>query len=128
MATKGKNKGKGDPDKKSSKKIEDTPLLEERKEDSPIEENEALSMQDPTPEVVESPQKEPTPEPVYDEPPLTDLIVERYDYISLMEFKDADEYTGWFYPEVYCSCIALYTFQMSFHSHWFITSICQSTC
>ena len=84
MATnskKTKNKDLGD--KKSAKRSEDTTPLEEKKNDgvksvteceTPAEEEKCESIVPP-----EEPQeiKEPTPEPVYEEPVLTQLIVER---------------------------------------------------
>lgn len=80
MATKAAKGAKQtkETDKKGNKKNDELPLVEEKKEDSPVE-----GESNDTPETVETetvedlpPPKEPTPEPVYDEPTLSELIIE----------------------------------------------------
>ena len=78
MATKGgKGKVQKDGEKRGSKKSEDSPQLEEKKEDTPDVFTEATLEDDDQVIEEEPPPKEPTPEPVYEEPVLTELIVER---------------------------------------------------
>ncbi|XP_013404281.1 radial spoke head 10 homolog B [Lingula anatina] len=78
MATKGKGKG-GREDKKSAKKSEEPPPIKETKEEETPEVLEETPIQVEEPPIVEEPPKEPTPEPAYDEPTLTELIVESYE-------------------------------------------------
>ena len=72
MATKEKKKG---ADKKSAKKSEEKPSMEEEKEEMGEEENTSFNRV-ATPVLEQS--SEQSPEPVYEEPVLTLLIVERY--------------------------------------------------
>ncbi|XP_046357024.1 radial spoke head 10 homolog B-like [Haliotis rufescens] len=83
MATKAAKGAKQtkETDKKGNKKNDELPLVEEKKEDSPVE-----GEFNDTPETVETetvedlpPPKEPTPEPVYDEPTLSELIIECFE-------------------------------------------------
>ena len=60
-------------DEKKGKKSEDPTPVEDKKDPDDV----ATTEGGPTPEIEEPPPKEPTPEPVYDEPTLTELIVER---------------------------------------------------
>ncbi|XP_070555862.1 radial spoke head 10 homolog B-like [Ptychodera flava] len=75
-------KPKGGKDKKGSKKEkvveEPPPPVEEKKEEEPEENAEEKVPEEPPPQE-EEPPKEPTPSPVYDEPTLTELIVEHYE-------------------------------------------------
>ncbi|ELU11324.1 hypothetical protein CAPTEDRAFT_180366 [Capitella teleta] len=80
MATSSK-KGRSsrDGERKSSKRTDESSLAEEKREESllssiqgsPVEEESHIE-EPPAP-------REPTPEPVYEEPPLTKLVVENYD-------------------------------------------------
>ncbi|WAR23968.1 RS10B-like protein [Mya arenaria] len=75
MATKGDGKGKKG-EKRSAKKLDDALINLGQEETSPQEESEHTEMQEMP---VESTQpKAPSPEPVYDEPVLSELIVEGY--------------------------------------------------
>ncbi|XP_077991620.1 radial spoke head 10 homolog B-like [Glandiceps talaboti] len=75
-------KQKGGKDKKGSKKEkiveEPPPPAEEKKEEEQEEKPEDKTPEEPAPQE-EEPPKEPTPSPVYDEPTLTELIVECYE-------------------------------------------------
>lgn len=70
--TKGK-KGK-DGEKRSAKKSEESIIDDEKKEGSVLGGTESSPTED---NLQESPRKEPSPEPVYDEPTLSELIIER---------------------------------------------------
>ena len=71
-----KGKAQKDAEKKGSKKSEDTPCLEEKKDETPVVTPNETPVEEP--EVIEEvpPPKVPTPEPIYDEPCLAELIIE----------------------------------------------------
>ena len=77
MATNSK-KGRSakDSDKKSSRRMDTTSSAEETRDETPQLTEDLLSATEDRSIFEESPPKEPTPEPVYEEPVLTQLIVE----------------------------------------------------
>lgn len=102
MATKdGKGKKGRDSDKKSAKKNDDTPTLEEKKDETPAMESVEIILPDATPEITpeQSPQ-EPSPEPVYDEPTLSELIIESCVYIYTSIYENNMNYNT---PDLYFS-------------------------
>ncbi len=84
---KGRNSKDGER-KESSKRLEDTPSVAENKEESPDnkEDSPVFQEEEETP-VVESLPKAPSPEPIYEEPVLTQLIVERWVSYAIIKIK-----------------------------------------
>lgn len=75
MSTKdSKAKKSKDGEKRSAKKSEDCPSEQDNKAESTINGTESTPFEDQPQEL---PPKDPTPEPVYDEPSLSELIIER---------------------------------------------------
>ena len=76
---------KGKNDKKSAKKYEDTMSVGDKTDDVPNQEELQMT---PAPEngtpITESPPQAPSPDPVYEEPVLTQLIVQRCDLTQLV--------------------------------------------
>lgn len=80
MATKGEGKPKKG-EKRSAKKLDDALHSFGPNETPQPDDFETTELQEQTTD--EAPPKDPSPEPVYDEPTLSELIVERYILRSL---------------------------------------------
>ena len=72
-----KSKSSKDGDRKGSKRSEDTPMGEEKHDETPLDSQLSSPEENIAPIEEPTPMKSPTPEPVYEEPILTQLIVER---------------------------------------------------
>jgi len=75
MATKEKGKKSKDGEKRSAKKSEGSIVGDDKKEESFLNETETSPTEYMT---LATPRKEPSPEPIYDEPTLSELIIERF--------------------------------------------------
>ncbi|OWF43641.1 radial spoke head 10 homolog B-like [Mizuhopecten yessoensis] len=95
MATKEAKGKKGkDGEKRSAKKSEGSIIDDEKKDGSIIGGTESTPTED---NVQESPRKEPSPEPEYDEPTLTELIIESFEgekLRGLYEGESVAHFTG----------------------------------
>lgn len=77
MATNPKKSKAKDTERKSSKKIDELSVCDDKKDENQMEESAVSVADENTPTPAPPTPKEPTPEPVYEEPVLTQLIVER---------------------------------------------------
>lgn len=86
MSTKDSKTKKGkDGEKRSAKKSEDCLSEPENKAESTINGTESTPFEE---QLQEPPPKEPTPEPVYDEPSLSELIIERLLIVVNLSFAE----------------------------------------